>query len=268
LQKLEDLDLSCTKNLLTLPEGIGNLTSLRTLDLHYSNIRSLPSSIGQLQKLEDLGLSYTKNLLTLPEEIGNLINLKTLRLNKSNIASLPPSIGQLQKLEYLGLACTKNLLTLPEEIGNLSKLEWLHLECSGITSLPDSLQNLRTPLRLHICKSGIPCLKTRGKEAFLVMLAKSIKSLVHLDVGRESPKLSYQLAYNKARYETGFGYSGKKNPVQETPNLWPFVLKSRCFSYTNVTYDEPDAIYCLLSFGRESFVGVVLNCRRQTMNVV
>ena len=39
---------------------------------HYSNITSLPPSIGCLKNLKILDLSLTEKLVNLPEEIGDL----------------------------------------------------------------------------------------------------------------------------------------------------------------------------------------------------
>jgi len=62
----------------SLPENIGNLTSLKVLDLVRNQLTSLPESIGDLTSLRVLDLSRNK-LISLPESIGNLVSLKELR---------------------------------------------------------------------------------------------------------------------------------------------------------------------------------------------
>ena len=66
---------------------------------HYSNITSLPPSIGCLKNLKILDLSLTEKLVNLPEEIGDLTSLKKLDLKGSKITLLPPSISRLKNLE-------------------------------------------------------------------------------------------------------------------------------------------------------------------------
>lgn len=65
--------------LTTLPESIGNLTSLTYLNLESNSIKTLPESIGNLKSLKELLLS-NNGLRTLPESIGNLNSLKELWL--------------------------------------------------------------------------------------------------------------------------------------------------------------------------------------------
>ena len=88
LQSLKILNLVSTKNLLNVPEEIGNLTSLKALLLLRSNISSLPSSIGRLQNLESLNLCYTPNLSTLPQELGALRGFSGFYLDGSKIMTL------------------------------------------------------------------------------------------------------------------------------------------------------------------------------------
>ena len=65
-----------------LPEWIGELKSLQTLDLHgCSQITTLPKSIGKLSNLETLDLSSCSSLSALPKDIGHLRNLHTLKLD-------------------------------------------------------------------------------------------------------------------------------------------------------------------------------------------
>ncbi|MFX0139847.1 MAG: leucine-rich repeat domain-containing protein, partial [Candidatus Hodarchaeota archaeon] len=70
---------------LALPESIGNLSSLKELDLRDNKLTTLPESIGNLSSLKELDLRDNK-LTTLPESIGNLewriINLSGSQLEK------------------------------------------------------------------------------------------------------------------------------------------------------------------------------------------
>ena len=56
---LKELDLSGefmhTSSLMTIPESIGNLPSLQSLYLSYTQISSLPDSIGNLTSLQKIG---------------------------------------------------------------------------------------------------------------------------------------------------------------------------------------------------------------------
>ena len=135
-----------------LPQTIGTLRHLTTLTLRYTNIASLPPSIGQLINLEELDLGMTDHLLTLPDEIGNLTRLKRLNLYHSNIISLPSFIGMLQNLETLNLFRTMNLDTLPDEIRNLSssrELSWKK------TDVPESIATNLDRLELDCGTMGI-----------------------------------------------------------------------------------------------------------------
>ncbi len=140
--------------LAVLPESIGQLTHLRSLYLRSNKLIALPESIGQLTDLKSLYLSINR-LTLLPESIGKLTNLSSLDLRSNQLTSLPESIGQLTNLNSLDLSCNQ-LTSLPESIGQLTNLTSLNLQSNNLTSLPESigqltnLQNLnlyRNPLR-------------------------------------------------------------------------------------------------------------------------
>ncbi|RKW09306.1 MAG: hypothetical protein D8H94_17370, partial [Cardiobacterium sp.] len=75
-----------------LPEAIGYLTNLKTLNLCDLNISNLPYSIGNLANLQQLDLSFN-SLKTLPDSIGNLANLQELDLSSNSLQNLPDNIG-------------------------------------------------------------------------------------------------------------------------------------------------------------------------------
>ncbi|KAH7854420.1 hypothetical protein Vadar_013570 [Vaccinium darrowii] len=135
LISLQSLDLQ-QNNLITIPDRICNLTCLKFLDLACNNVSRLPSEIGRLTSLEYLNLGF----LT---EIEALTSLKNLRhqCKRSLALPLPDSIWSLTRLRRLILdGC--NLSHLPSEIGNLASLYKLSLRVNNICTLPDSIRNL------------------------------------------------------------------------------------------------------------------------------
>ncbi|KAF3438108.1 hypothetical protein FNV43_RR20864 [Rhamnella rubrinervis] len=157
LEFLRSLDLH-DSNLKTLPNSIGNMKHLRYLDLSGNGeIESLPDSITRLVNLQTLDLSQCTSLLALPGGIAKLVNLRHLDLSGNReIESLPDSIAGLVNLQTLDLSRCTSLRALPGGITKLVNLR--HLDLSGITkieSLSDSitrLVNLQT-LDLSRCTS-------------------------------------------------------------------------------------------------------------------
>lgn len=79
----------------------------RDLDLsgRYEDEKSLgltelPESLGQLTQLQTLNLSY-QQLAVLPEWIGHFTQLKALDLSRNQLVTLPKSIGQFAHLQIL-----------------------------------------------------------------------------------------------------------------------------------------------------------------------
>ncbi|GJP57443.1 hypothetical protein CLOP_g42 [Closterium sp. NIES-67] len=123
LSSLEELKLgSCLQE---LPEGFGNLTNLKGLELSRCPRLTLPSSLPQLSLLERLEIKG-QQMVSLPETIGQLPALRELRISSfSNLQTLPNSIGQLQQLRSLTLRKCSSLRVLPESLLQLSALERL-----------------------------------------------------------------------------------------------------------------------------------------------
>ena len=115
----------------------GRLEWLRLLS---NQLTTLPESIGDLSSLEKLWLS-SNQLTTLPESIGDLSSLEDLSLTINQLTTLPESIGNLSSLEFLGLS-SNQLTSLPESIGNLSSLRILFVSHNQLTTFPESFCNL------------------------------------------------------------------------------------------------------------------------------
>jgi len=154
-QRITEIGLSLCL-LTTLPESIGNLTSLQLLFLIRNKLRTLPESIGDLKSLQHLGLMLSP-LMTLPESIGNLKSLQKLELCNNELTTLSVSIGNLKSLQTLDL-WGNQLTSLPESIGNLKSLSYLDLHDNQLTSLPESIGNLKSLSFLNLRENQLTTL--------------------------------------------------------------------------------------------------------------
>lgn len=77
--------------------------NITELDITDCNIEVLPEAIGNMVSLKHLDISGNKLLKELPESIGNLYQLSSLDISRTGITSLPDSIYAL-KLDKLNMA--------------------------------------------------------------------------------------------------------------------------------------------------------------------
>ncbi|KAF8038624.1 hypothetical protein BT93_B1222 [Corymbia citriodora subsp. variegata] len=166
LEKLEELD-SCQCFSLTgeIPEEFGRLSCLRILDLSFTGISGLPTTVNRLSNLQILNLEPCPKLKQLPElpqsltclrwapncgwesfggltqdeltrpcarrtSIGTISRLETL------VTALPTTISTISQLETLVTA-------LPTSIVAVSQLETLTLSCKNMQYLPRLPSSLR-----------------------------------------------------------------------------------------------------------------------------
>lgn len=72
---------------------------------------------------EALGDDLFSQIFTLPESIGNLKKVTKIGLYGSNLKRVPPEIGQMESLEYFDAYTSYDLHWLPFEIYNCKKLK-------------------------------------------------------------------------------------------------------------------------------------------------
>ena len=104
-----------------LPESLGQLSSLTTLDLMGNRLSgTIPAALGLLATLDFLDLSHNRLTEVIPAELADLTHLRVLCLNHNQLTgSVPEGLAALPKLEVLRLA--HNRLQVP------SPAKWQHI---------------------------------------------------------------------------------------------------------------------------------------------
>lgn len=138
---LETLKLHDNQRLHAVPDTLGQLSSLKHLEIVGSGVRELPAMHG-LANLEHLAIQHSP-LTWLPRDIGNARKLKTLSLAHTYLREIPASIGNLSKLTELNLQHNVGLTSVPDSIGQLRHLKTLDLsDCPQLRAVPASVGKL------------------------------------------------------------------------------------------------------------------------------
>ncbi|NXE59112.1 MFHA1 protein, partial [Calcarius ornatus] len=153
---LEELDLSFNR-LRRLPEGLGRLRHLRTLDVDHNLLPSFPAPLLELAALEELDCSGNRHLGALPEGIAALRRLKILWLSGTGLASLPEGLCQLSALESLMLDGNQ-LQALPAGFGSLQRLKMLNLSSNLLGEFPSAILALPSLEELYLSRNQLTVL--------------------------------------------------------------------------------------------------------------
>ncbi|KAI5070108.1 hypothetical protein GOP47_0014451 [Adiantum capillus-veneris] len=166
---LKVLDISFCLHVGPILENLGEnwnaLTYLRLLDC--GGVEKLPQSLGNLSNLHTLELAYCHSLRKLPQSFLRLSNLKELYLRDCGLEKLPKTFGNLRGLERLSLEGCIRLQHLPESLGQLSGLRTLWMGAvDKMKSLPAAWEvgGLALPLlgsleRVSCDERMVPCWK-------------------------------------------------------------------------------------------------------------
>jgi Leucine-rich repeat (LRR) protein len=166
-------------------------TDITKLNLVGKGLTSLPDTIGYLVNLESLELDENK-LTSLPDTIGNLVNLKRLYLTNNELTSLPDTIGNM-RLMQLFLNFNK-LTSLPDTIGNLVNLEILNIHDNKLRSLPVTIGNLKNLRHFKASKNMLEELPSSISRIFLRTMDLSYNLLKSLPEELRADELD--LSYN------------------------------------------------------------------------
>ncbi|XP_016650672.1 PREDICTED: probable LRR receptor-like serine/threonine-protein kinase At3g47570 [Prunus mume] len=138
----------------SIPEGIGNLTSLAFLGMSKNYFSgSVPDAIGKLQMLQVLNLYFNNFSGPIPSSLGNLTSLIKLHINVNRFeGSIPPSLGNCQSLLTLAVSNNRLTGTIPRELFAISSLSiFLEISNNSLTgSLPSEVGDLVNLVELDV----------------------------------------------------------------------------------------------------------------------
>ena len=194
----------CNKLKNSLPAELGNLSELRTLNLHCNQLSGpIPAELGNLSSLQNLDLTNNRLTGSIPSELGNLSNLRVLRLGGNDLSgSIPPELGNLSSLTEMYI--TGRLSgSIPPELGNLTNLSVLKLRSSGLSgSIPPELGNLVNLRDLNLYNNALsgsipPELGNLASLSDLVLNQNQLTGPIPPELGNLSNLIDLELGENQ-----------------------------------------------------------------------
>ncbi|KAK8469873.1 hypothetical protein PHAVU_004G008740 [Phaseolus vulgaris] len=193
------LSFSCCSFLREVPDSIGDLSHLHSLDLSSTEIQKLPDSICLLYNLLILKLKFCSKLEEFPLNLHKLTRLRCLEFEGTKVRKMPMHFGELKNLQELDkFIVDRNSEVSTKQLGGLGGLN-LH----GRLSIND-VQNILNPL---------DALEANVKDKHLVELELDWKSNQSPDDPRKEKEVLQNLqSSNHLKHLLIKNYSGIEFP--------------------------------------------------------
>lgn len=138
--KPEVVDFSGHKIETEYLEKIGEISSIKKLDLSDCGIDKLPDSIADLKNLKFLKIRNNKGIKVIPDWITNLTKLEYFDCAGCDIHEIG-CISENRNINELVLDANQNLQKLPAGIGNLKKLTRLTASSCNLKQIDSDILN-------------------------------------------------------------------------------------------------------------------------------
>ncbi|KAM3309260.1 putative LRR receptor-like serine/threonine-protein kinase [Capsicum chacoense] len=204
-----------------IPEGIGNLTGVRRMDLRNNELTGhIPITVQSMFNLQEFYLQGNKIQGIIPDVMCSLKNLGALYLSENQFSgSMPPCLGKISSLRYLNLAYNRLDSRLPASLGSLQDLIEFNVSSNFLSGkIPLEIGNLKAATRIDLSKNNfsgkIPStlggldkliifslaynrLEGPIPDSFGKMLSLEFLDLCYNNLGGEIPKSLEALLYLK-----------------------------------------------------------------------
>jgi hypothetical protein len=141
----------------SIPEGMKDLTFLKSFDVNYNNLTgTIPSDMADCERLEFINASGNQLCGALQEDfLSRFQTLRTLDLSFNKLeGTLPDAFGGLTKLQELNLAGNSFTGVLPESMSVLTNLRQLKLYSNQLSGdLPKYLSRMDKMLELNLSQN-------------------------------------------------------------------------------------------------------------------
>jgi Leucine-rich repeat (LRR) protein len=181
-----------------LPEEIGKLKNLTTLNLSNNRISKTLDAIAEFKNLTTLNLSGNK-ISEIPDVISESKNLTYLYLNGNQISEIPDLISELKNLTYLYLNGNQ-ISKIPSAIAGLKNLRRLYLSGNKISEIPDAIAELKNLTYLYLNgnqMSEIPDVIAELKNLEVLNLSRNKISVIPDAIAELKNLTELDLSYNQ-----------------------------------------------------------------------
>lgn len=123
LNALKSLKIHCCEELSSFQQGFQHLKALESLEICHCHCISIPEGIGSISSLRSLCIDNCDNLTSLPLSLKNLTCLEHLTImNCRNLVSLPEDMHRLSAPQSLTILSCSQVLSLPEELQHITTM--------------------------------------------------------------------------------------------------------------------------------------------------